>query len=345
MTVSNGDVLKTTTPYTLNDGTIMQNVYHHVANFIDPVADGTVLAAIETWLEGALAYLAPSVHSTVTMGLTSVDKVAWDGAKWEVTENVGTFLATFSPAAATDPMPNQNSPYVVFKTARPKSTGMKKLFPFTEVNFQGSTVVAALVASIVDYASEVLNNIVIGVAHNLVPGVPRTAADAFLEFTLAVVDNITGTQRTRKPGVGASPCGTRGPYLGLEQSLGRYRRPGDLVVLGGYVQMADRGMGTIEHVREQLADLPVDGVAGRKEVVALVTFLMYGQNVLSEFGRDWLGCTFRQSERTCLLVVKSRYRGTQQVAFITDLNPAGCVETWLRRWEEGRVHWQDDKFA
>ena len=203
MTVQNGDILKTTTPYTLNDGTIMQNVYHHQANFIDPLADGTVVAAIQTWLEDALDYLEVSVSSTVAVGLCSVDRVEWDGTKWEVVANVGTFAPSFTPTAATDPMPNQNSPYVVFKTARPKSTGKKKLFPFTETNFQGSTISAGLVASIVSYATDVLNNIVIGVAHSLVPGVPRTTVEAFLEFTLAVVDNITGTQRSRKPGVGA----------------------------------------------------------------------------------------------------------------------------------------------
>ena len=203
MTVQNGDILKTTTQFTLFDGTIMQNIYHHRCDFVDPLAEGTVLAGIQTWIEAALDNLEAVTHSGTVAGLASVDQVEWDGTKWEVTGNIGTFVPSFTPSAATDPMPNQNSPYAVFKTARPKTVGKKKLFPFTEVNFQGSSVAAGLVAAIVLYATDVLNNIVLGALHNLVPGVPRTAVDAFYEFVVAVVDNVTGTQRSRKPGVGA----------------------------------------------------------------------------------------------------------------------------------------------
>jgi hypothetical protein len=86
-------------------------------------------------------------------------------------------------------------------------------------------------------------------------------------------------------------------------------------------------------------------VLTNQELRALVWFFLYGQNVFSQVGRDWVGCVFRQRELECLLVVKSRREGTQQVAFVTARTPIDCVWVFCKKWYADTVAWSEDKFA
>jgi hypothetical protein len=81
------------------------------------------------------------------------------------------------------------------------------------------------------------------------------------------------------------------------------------------------------------------------ELRSLVWFFLYGENVLSEIGWTWRGCTFRQSAETCLLVVKAGTRDTPQVAFFTARTPISCVLSFAKAWHNDRVKWSNDKFA
>ena len=65
------------------------------------------------------------------------------------------------------------------------------------------TVENAAVDDIVLYAAEALEDITIAVVNALHPGVPRTGVDDWLSFTVAVVTNLLGSQKRRRPGVGA----------------------------------------------------------------------------------------------------------------------------------------------
>ena len=202
MPLVNGDVLRTTMVFKLQDDTIMQNIFHHKASIADSVEDGVALAAIQTWAEDLYATLNDKVYAEVAPLIATVDVVAWDLLKWEVVRNVGSFLPVFVPSDLTDPMPNQNSPFITFKTTRPKTRGKKFLFPMTENNFVGSTLSGPLVTAITEFGAKVLADIILVAVDKLVPGVPRSASDAFFEFVLSVVTNIVGSQRRRRPGVG-----------------------------------------------------------------------------------------------------------------------------------------------
>lgn len=204
MTVAPGSILKLTSGFTLQSGTIMQNIYHFRCVFATAQTEAQVRTTLQSWLEDLLDNLELLTFDEVVSRETFVDVVEWSPTetRWEVVQNVGSFIPSFTPTQALDPMPDQNSPYVVFKTARPKTVGKKKLFPFTETSFDGSTLSASLVTAIVAYAADAMDDAVIGLLDYMVPGVPRTAVDAFYDFALAVVTNIVGTQRSRKPGVG-----------------------------------------------------------------------------------------------------------------------------------------------
>lgn len=203
MTVVAGDVLRTSISFTLVDGTLLQNVYHHKRTGVAVITDAAHVTALGTWAAAMYGEIVSLVRNNVVANLSSVDKVEWSGLAWEVVENIGSFVPSFTPSGATDALPNQCSPFVIFKTARPKTVGRKFLFPVLENNQDASFIDGAAMVFITAYADEAVNNITLAALNELVPGVPRTGFDVWQEFTLAIVTNVIGTQRRRRPGVGA----------------------------------------------------------------------------------------------------------------------------------------------
>lgn len=61
--------------------------------------------------------------------------------------------------------------------------------------------------------------------------------------------------------------------------------------------------------------------------------------------REITGCSFSQRGLNTLLVVKSTIGDTQQVAYVTEKFPTGCVLTFGRQRLEGRLKWHSDKYA
>lgn len=203
MPIVHGDVLRVTANFILGDGTQYQNVYHYLFDGVGTPSDATVVADIATAMDDAYDDLQPLVKNTVLNDLSSVDIVEFVTGEWTVTRNVGTFSLNMDGVGAGDMLPNMSSPFVTFKTARPKSVGRKFLFPLVE-GFQVATVLAVeAVTAIVLYAAVILDDIEVDLINALHPGIVRTGIDDYLVFTAAVVTNILGTQRRRRPGVGA----------------------------------------------------------------------------------------------------------------------------------------------
>lgn len=203
MSILDGDYLRVAANFELGDGTQYQNIYYYTRDGTDPYSDAAHIAAIKSDLEQAYDHLEPWVRDDVVEQLSFVDKIAWDGFKWEVTENVGTFTVVFAPEVATQGLPWQCSPYVTFKTLRPRSTGKKFLFPFAESAQNDSILVAGALADVVLYAAQILATINMGGDATLTSGIVRTGVEHWLSFLVAVSSDVLGTQRRRKRGVGA----------------------------------------------------------------------------------------------------------------------------------------------
>lgn len=203
MTVVAGDILRTTVNFALGDGSQYQNVFHHQRTGIAIIGDPSHVSTLKAWAEAMYAELVDIVKNNVVEQLSFVDKVDWSGTAWEVVENIGTFTPTFAPTAVGDALPNQVSPFVVFKTARPKSVGRKFLFPLTEAEQDAGIMIAGAVAAIVQWADDAVNDVTLTAGNFLVPGIPRTGVDSWLEFTVAIVTDLVGTQRRRRPGTGS----------------------------------------------------------------------------------------------------------------------------------------------
>jgi hypothetical protein len=205
MTVNNGDILKVVYEVTLYDGTIAQNVYYLIADLIAPQADLSVVNGIELWIEAMYAEVEHLVVDDTIQNICSVHEVEWNAvlALWEVTRFVGYFTPTINYSNVGEALPNQVSPFATFLTSRPKSRGRKFLYAWGETTQAFGYLGGPDLTALGLYADEVLDNVVLGPLNELIAGVVRTAVNEFLQFTGAVVTNVLGTQRRRRPGVGA----------------------------------------------------------------------------------------------------------------------------------------------
>lgn len=203
MALGAGDVLRTTCNFTLGSGDQYQNVFHHIFDGVGGVSDAVVVADIATWASTMYEELRLVVENAVVEQLSSVDQVDWVVDAWEVIANIGTFTPGFTPASAATQLPNQTSPFVVFKTARPKTVGRKFLFPFEATQQDSGILAAGMITKLIAWADDAVNDIDIDVLNVLHPGVPRTAVNDWENFTVAVVTNLVGSQRRRRQGYGA----------------------------------------------------------------------------------------------------------------------------------------------
>lgn len=205
MPVDPGDFIKVTYEVTLHDGSIAQNVHYFRAVLLTQLPNVQALIGIELWIEAAYGNLSGSLPATTTQNLCTAQIIEWSASlgRWEVTELIGYFTPTISMVNAADELPNQSSAFATFTTARPKSRGRKFVVPFGEDTQDGTYLTAAALSDMVDFADDVLENIVFDVLEYFVPGVPREAVNLFLDFTGAVITNVLGSQRRRRPGVGA----------------------------------------------------------------------------------------------------------------------------------------------
>jgi hypothetical protein len=205
MSTQDGDILKLTMEVTLNDGTIAQNVFYFECEFAAGQADGTVLNTLETWIETAYTNLTDELVSTITQNLCTVQEIEWNATEsaWEVTRLVGYFTPTITFGNSGEALPNQASAFATYQTARPKSRGRKFLFPFGETTQNGTYLISTALNAMADFADDTLLDATIGPLNDMVPGVPRIGVANFLQYTGAVVTNVLGTQRRRRPGVGA----------------------------------------------------------------------------------------------------------------------------------------------
>lgn len=203
MTLGVSDIVRTSCNFLLPSGDEYQNVFHHIFDGIGGVSDAAVVADIEDWVETMYAEIVVPTDQDVVEQLCSVDQVEWVVDKWEVVANIGTFTPSIAFAGTDLQLPNQSSPFVVFKTQRPKTVGRKFLFPCAAILQDQGILDSATVTKIVAWADDAVNNIVLDVANELHPGVIRTGINEWKQFTMAVVTNLIGSQRRRRQGYGA----------------------------------------------------------------------------------------------------------------------------------------------
>ncbi len=203
MPLGAGDIIRTAVNFLLPSGDQYQNVFHHIFDGVGGVADSVVVADIAAYMAAQYAELNAYVLDTTVVQLSFVDQVEFVVDKWEVVANLGTFSMGWAPTGVAQQIPNTVSAFVTFKTARPKSVGRKFLFPPMETQQDAGIMTGPYVTAVVAWADDALNDIEVDILNTLHAGIPRTGVDDWLNFTVAVVTNLLGTQRRRRQGSGA----------------------------------------------------------------------------------------------------------------------------------------------
>lgn len=205
MSVVDGDILRVSVNFELGDGTQYQNIFHYIRDGTDPISDAAHITAIGSKMLAMYQTIDDLVTSDVTAQLSFVDRVEFNEIvdEWRVVENIGTFTPTFVPTEATDALPFQSAPFIVFKTQRPRSVGKKFLFPFGEAHQDGTVLTGGAVTAMTSFGTQVINAIAVGGDVTLTAGIVRTGIQTFFNFLVAVVNDVIGSQKRRRPGVGA----------------------------------------------------------------------------------------------------------------------------------------------
>jgi len=205
MPVGDTEVIKGVLEVSLPDGTIAQNVYHFICSFLANQTDGAVVAAVEGYIEDIMGAVSTYLSDGITIAITPVNVVKWDSttSKWIVDRLLGNIEPSFTHTNTDDDFPNQIAPVLVANTNRPKTRGRKFLPGFVETSALGGDLVAAAITAMGTALNHYLADEQVTVNNDLSPGVPRDGVDDFREFTDGSVNSVVGTQRRRKPGVGA----------------------------------------------------------------------------------------------------------------------------------------------
>lgn len=203
MALGVGDIIRTSCNFLLGSGDQYQNVFHHIFDGIGGISDEAVVADIKDWADAMYGEYDTVVDVAVTEVLSFVDQVEFIEGEWKVAANIGVFTVEMNNIADTAPLPNQSSPFIIFKTARPKSVGRKFLFPCLATNQDAGIISGGTVTLITAFAADALADIVLDIVNELHPGIVRTGVNDFLGFTVAVVTNLIGSQRRRRQGYGA----------------------------------------------------------------------------------------------------------------------------------------------
>lgn len=205
MAVNDGEVVKGVAELVLDDGTITQNVFYFQADFTsESLPNQDVLDAVESYIEDIYTAVLAHIDPAVTWNPAPCDVVTWDETEeiWEVTKNLGNASPSVTFTGTTDPAPNQIAPVLVANTNRPKTRGRKFIIGFDEGSMAGSELTSSAMTGLGNALNHYLADETIAAGDDLIVGVPSTVDGVFRPFTDGVANDIVGTQRRRKPGIG-----------------------------------------------------------------------------------------------------------------------------------------------
>lgn len=206
--VNAGDVIRVAIKFSHPTASLIENVWHFVADGSGTADADDVLDAISTFLELFYTDIDAYLSEDLEWVEAAANIILWAIDKWINIGNLGTIDApvTFVPAATGDPLPPANAALMRFITDTPKREGRKYLGGFTENDSNDdarweSTVMTALTtaaAAVLGFYEAVADSsISLGVC------VPEMDAGSYNIPYAAIIRAAPGVQRRRKFAVGA----------------------------------------------------------------------------------------------------------------------------------------------
>lgn len=208
MAVTDGDIIKIVQDVVGPSLSVAQNVYW--MRLDDPTpnspSNSQIVSTVEGYLDDMYNEVLPRMSNAYEVADFTVERMEWDGEKWEVVENVGTGDTALTGGSTDDALPHGCAAVITARTERPQSRGRKFLTGIVEDWASDSTWVATVLTDLADFALEYLSSRGVVGASALEPIIASTGATTggqIFDLLLAAVPAIVGYQRRRKPGVGS----------------------------------------------------------------------------------------------------------------------------------------------
>lgn len=82
----------------------------------------------------------------------------------------------------------------------------------------------------------------------------------------------------------------------------------------------------------------------KPELAALLSFVLYGENVLSQLGRPSTGFSVRHSEWETMLTVRTCHDGVHEVVFVSGRTIVDCVRVFWKKLCADALEWRFDRY-
>lgn len=207
MAVTDGDVIKVVQTIECPALVIAQNVYYWRLD--DPTPDSPsnaqIVSAVDTRLDDMYSQIDADMSTEYQASDFTVERIDWDGTKWETQENVGTGDITVVGENAADAVPHGVAATVTANTSRPQTKARKFLTGIVESLVADSTWSGTVLTSLALYIISWLTDQAVVGSAELIPvvvGQSGLSAGSVYPLIAAGANAIAGYQRRRKPGVG-----------------------------------------------------------------------------------------------------------------------------------------------
>lgn len=176
------------------DGEILENVFYFVT---DGGSDAEAVLLSAEWFQAMYTTIAADITSTVDN--SNNDVFTWNGTEWVL---AGLWHGSFTGTNTTsDALPRQMAAVVIAKTTTKRVQGRKFIGGYCEDSGAGGQLTTAVHGRLEDFGN-IWTAPFTGTAHGLQGGVFHKLTSTFIPFIGYRADQIMGTQRRRKHGVG-----------------------------------------------------------------------------------------------------------------------------------------------
>jgi hypothetical protein len=197
-----GDIFRAVASYSGVDNQLRQWVWHYIQAIGGATDNDLLAAAILAILDLAWADIEDHIHTSV-IG-TDLQLLKWDAGAGEYNGVAIEDLSHQVGLGAADVMPGNVSPYVIFPTSLPRSTGKKKLFDVVEAQVTEGAIAAGLLADMGAFALH-MNNIAVESGNSYRAGNHNPDKPWFQQWSLTTVGVgvFSGSEYQRLVGRGA----------------------------------------------------------------------------------------------------------------------------------------------
>lgn len=202
MAVSPGTILKAVSEMTMPGEHKAQNVWYWRLNSEGDQSEATILTHIAAKLNAIFAEIEDHIHADVTLDTVTVNEWVWDEVEgWETGIYIGEAALADAFVGAGDMLPHAVAATVTASTTDVNRRSRKSFAGFTETTQDDSKLSVAVVTAVAAAALEWVTAQVILGSDNLDPGLGGSDG-VFYPLAVALVADILGSQRRRKPGLG-----------------------------------------------------------------------------------------------------------------------------------------------